>query len=75
MIRPSKHISAEQCLLGVGAVLLQALDSARTTTALWERVRTQNSVGSFERFVLALDMLYIAGLVALHDGLITRTNT
>lgn len=73
MIRPSKHITPEQSLLGVGAVVLSALDTVRTPTSLWERVRTNDMVGSYERFVLALDMLFIAGLVALRDGLIVRT--
>ncbi len=72
MILPSKHISEDQALLGVGAVLLGELRNPQTVTSLWEKVRTHRSVGTFERFVLALDMLHITGIVLLSDGLIAR---
>ena len=72
MILPSKHISEEKALIGVGAVLLAELRSPQTVTSLWEKVRTHRSVGTFERFVLALDMLYITGVVSMSNGLIGR---
>ncbi len=72
MILPSKHISEDQALLGVGAVLLEELRNPQTVTGLWEKVRTHRAVGTFERFVLALDMLHITGVVSLSDGLIVR---
>jgi len=72
MILPSKHISEEQALLGVGAVLLDELRNPQTVTSLWERVRAHHSIGTFERFVLALDMLHITGVVSLSGGLIER---
>ncbi len=73
MILPSKHISAEQTLLGVGAILIIELDRPQTVTSLWERTRKAAEVGNFERFVLALDMLYIIGAIELSSGLIVRT--
>lgn len=73
MILPSKHISEEQALLGVGAELLRQLGRAETTTSLWERVRERQMVGTFERFVLALNMLHILGIVDIHSGIIERT--
>lgn len=73
MILPSKHISQDYALLGVGAILLNEIDRPRTVTQLWESVRRVKTVGNFERFVLALDMLYIVGAVHLEDGLIART--
>lgn len=72
MILPSKHISEDQALLGVGAVLLEELRNTQTITGLWEKVRKHRAVGTFERFVLALDMLHITGVVSLSDGLIVR---
>lgn len=72
MILPSKHISEEQALLGVGAVLLDELRNPQTVTSLWEKVRTHRSIGTFERFVLALDMLHITGVVSMSNGLIER---
>ena len=72
MILPSKHIPDEQTLIGVGAILLIELQNPQTVTSLWEKVRTNSSVGTFERFVLALDMLYVIGVITLAEGLIKR---
>lgn len=72
MILPSKHVSQDQTLLGIGAFLLKELDRPRTVTSLWERARGEPTVGTFERFVLGLDMLYIIGSVCLENGLIAR---
>jgi hypothetical protein len=73
MILPSKHIPEDQTLLGIGAVLLKELGRAQTTTSLWERVHLHPAVGTFERFVLALDLLHITGVVVLTDGMLERT--
>lgn len=72
MILPSKYISENQALLGVGAIVLQHLERPQTITSLWEKVRGHEAVGTFERFVLALDMLHIVGAVGLSQGMICR---
>ncbi len=72
MILPTKHISEEQALVGVGAVLLRHLRHPQTVTSLWEKVRTDQSVATFERFVLALDLLYFTGAVSASHGLLVR---
>ena len=74
MILPTKHISEEQALLGVGAVVLKEITRPQTVTSLWEKVRSHQTVGTFERFVLALDMLFLLELVKLESGMIERTN-
>ena len=72
MILPSKHISEDQALLGVGAVVLQYLERPQTVTSLWDKVRDEKAVGTFERFVLALNLLHITGVVVLSQGMICR---
>ena len=72
MILPSKHISQDQALIGVGAILLKEIDQPQTVTRLWETVREEDAIGTFERFVLALDMLHVIGAVSLENGLIVR---
>ena len=74
MILPSKHIPEEQTLLGVGAVVLKRLEHPQTVTSLWDKLRNESVVGTYERFVLALDMLYIMGAVNLHKGIIRKEN-
>lgn len=72
MILPSKHISVGQTLIGVGAVVLRHVEQQQTITSLWDKVRDDPSVGTFERFVLALDLLYIVGVIDLSKGMICR---
>lgn len=72
MIMPTKHIPAEQSLLGAGAVVFAELSQPRTVTALWEAVRDSESVGTFERFVLAVTMLYALRVVRFEAGVIVR---
>jgi len=72
MILPSKHISQDQALIGVGAVLLNGIAKPQTATSLWESVCEHASVGTFDRFVLVLDMLHITGAIVLESGLIAR---
>lgn len=73
MILPTKHISTQNSLLGVGAVLLKNLDKPRTVTALWERVRALPEIGVYERFILSLDLLYAIGALDLVDGILVRS--
>lgn len=72
MIAPTKHISIDASLVGIGAVVLRHLHKPRTITALWEICRQIAAIGTFHRFVLTLDLLYLLGAIDLSDGLITR---
>ena len=73
MIAPTKHITIDTSLIGVGAAVLRQLTEPRTITTLWESCRQISEVGTFHRFVLALDLLFLLGAVDLNDGLIIRT--
>lgn len=72
MILPTKHISQKEALIGVGATLLRHLDEPRTVSSLWERVRHEENVGTFERFVLAADLLHLLGAIGVSNGLLVR---
>ncbi len=73
MILPTKHIPQNEALIGVGATLLAHLSGPMTVSDLWERLRSEPNVGTFERFVLASNLLYIIGAIDVKDGLIVRT--
>lgn len=72
MILPTKHISTEYSLLGVGAKILEKLDSSSSVTGLWEQVKSFPEVKAYWKFVLALDLLFMMGALDLKDGLLTR---
>lgn len=75
MILPTKHISASEAILGVGATLLRHLDGPITVSGLWERAKVESNVGTFERFVLAADLLFVIGAIEFRDGLLVRVQS
>jgi hypothetical protein len=70
VILPTKHLTPAQSLLGVAARLLERLDGPRTVNQLWESCRGDRRVGTFDRFVLALDLLFLLGAVEMSSGTI-----
>jgi len=72
MILPTKHISENEALVGVGATLLHELGTPTTVSGLWEKVRDRKNIGTFERFALAANLLFLMGVVELRDGLLIR---
>ena len=72
MILPTKHIRSEESLIGVGAYLLSHLSEQLTVSSLWERVKGNSSIATYERFILALDLLFSLGAIELERGLIRR---
>lgn len=75
MILPTKHISENEAILGVGATILRHLDNPITVSGLWERTKIESNVGTFERFVLAADLLFIIGAIELREGLLVRVQS
>ena len=55
MILPTKHITVENSLLGVGALILVHLERPTTVSSLWEELRTFPQISTYERFTLGLD--------------------
>lgn len=73
MILPNKHLLSRDSLIGVGGLLLTQISSSGTTVSrLWEGVRDRREVGTFDRFILALDTLYLLGYLNLDDGMLTK---
>lgn len=75
MILPTKQIPPSQSLIGIGSLLLGRLRRPTTVSALWYSVNEVPAIGSFERFLMTLSMLYAMELVDFKDGLIFRKKT
>lgn len=75
MIYPNKTIKLKYTLLGVGSLIITELNTPQTVSSLWEKVRTREEIGSFEKYVLTLDFLYLIGLVKMDDGVIRSVDT
>lgn len=73
MILPSKHLLSQDSLIGVGGLIMTILDNRGTTvSSLWEQVRNKREVGTYERFILALDTLFLLGFLVMEDGLLVK---
>jgi hypothetical protein len=71
MILPNKHLLSQDSLIGVGGLLLTKIGPSGTTVSkLWEGVRDRREVGTYDRFILALDTLYLLGYINLEDGML-----
>ena len=75
MILPTKHIPQDKALLGVGATMLAHLHKPSTVSALWDSLRYEANVGTFERFVLAANLLYLLGAIDIENGLVVKVNS
>lgn len=75
MILPTKHITVENSLIGLGALLLSRLDQPTTVSVLWQEVRELPQIATFERFTLTLNLLYLMNIVEYRNGRIQRVPT
>jgi hypothetical protein len=73
MIVPTKHTSAERSLLAIGGLLLGHLNRPITLNRLWEQVRADPIVRSYDAFTLTLALLYSLGAIEERDGQIARS--
>ena len=74
MILPTKNITQENSLLGIGGLLLSQLAQPKSITKLWDRVKAKENITSFENFILALDLLYLLEAIHMRNGRIYRGN-
>lgn len=72
MILPDKHTPPERSLLAVGGLLLGHLGRPITLSRLWERVRNDPIVRSYDAFTLALAFLYGLGALEERNGRLVR---
>ncbi|MBP7588916.1 MAG: ABC-three component system middle component 6 [Rhizobiaceae bacterium] len=76
MILPTKRIREDRSLVGIGGDVLRLLDEQKTVSRLWDEFRRGRAdVGSkatFDWFVLALDLLFMMGIVTVERGLVRR---
>ncbi len=72
MILPTKYLKLKNSLIGLGAVLLQNINGKQTVSLLWDKTKDLEDVRTFERFTLALDLLFALGLIKFEDGVLIR---
>jgi hypothetical protein len=79
MILPTKYLSPERSLIGIGAEILAQLDTDRTVSELWARVQNCRSSTasplSFDWFVLSLTFLFSIAAVDYERGIVFRSSS
>ncbi|MFC7478198.1 ABC-three component system middle component 6 [Dankookia sp. GCM10030260] len=69
---PNKYVPIEYSLLGIAADLLTVMRANDTISALWDRVRDDSRIRTFDRFAAALTLLFAGGIVTLDNGLLRQ---
>lgn len=79
MLLPNRSVSSQRALLSVAAQISMQLESPRTVSETWTRLREWRATNGFKQpvtfgwFQLALDMLYALGLVEFDGHTLRRT--
>ena len=73
MILPTKHLSEDRALLSLGGEVLRILDEPKTVSRVWDEFRKrsrhrEDSLVTYDWFVLALDLLYTLNAIDLERG-------
>ena len=68
MIMPNKCLKQEDTLLGSSAVIFNNLNDKQTLSELWDKVKQEEAIYNFERFILSLDMLYLLGSIDFNEN-------
>ncbi len=80
MILPTKRITEDRSLLGIGSDIVPLLDEPKTVSRLWtefqeRRRRTASSIVTYDWFVMALDLLFMLDAISMEKGLLRRVTT
>lgn len=68
---PSKYVPVEYSSLGLAAYLVGIIRPSETVSSLWERVRSDERIRTFDRFAAALTLLFAGGLLTFDRGLLS----
>ena len=72
MLLPDKYIPVEDTLPSISAYIYRKLRFPLPLFSLWDKVCGIKAIGTYERFIYALDFLYALGLIDIEGGFIRR---
>lgn len=67
---PNKYIPLAYSLLGVASFIAASIQPNDTVSTLWDRVRDDERVRTFDRYSEALALLFAGSLLDLEKGII-----
>ena len=78
MILPTKRITEDRCLVGIGSDILCLLDEGpKTVSRIWtefKRLRAENNapVIKYDWFIMSLDLLFTLDGITMEKGLLQK---
>ncbi|QQZ09619.1 ABC-three component system middle component 6 [Heyndrickxia vini] len=72
MIFPNKYIKLNNTLLGIAALTLSLLIEPMNMNLLWGKISNKRKDLTFDQFVLALDLLFVLGLIHFSENRIEK---
>lgn len=73
MLLPDKYVSLPRSVLGQAAAMLALSRTDQTVSEYWNTCRDRIETLTQERFTLALDLLFMLGLVEVSNGILNWT--
>ena len=73
MLLPTKYINVQSCYLSLGALILKQLDEPQAVSTLWYNLKSNPEIGTYQRYVLTLFILYSLGTIDYKDGFVYRS--
>jgi hypothetical protein len=67
---PNKYVPISHSLLGICALLADSLKPNDTVSTLWDRVRSDERIFTYDRYAEALTLLFAGGLLSLQGGIL-----
>ena len=67
---PSKYVPVDYSTVGVAAFLIASLRHNDTVSSLWDRVRHDERVRTFDRFASALTTLFAGHVIKFEKGVL-----
>jgi hypothetical protein len=67
---PNKYVPISHSLLGVASFLAASIGHNDTVSTLWDRVRMDERVRTFDRFTEGLTLLHAGGMLLLDNGIL-----
>lgn len=79
MLMPTKHIKAENALIGVGGEVLELLEEEKTVSRLFYDLQEHRQTRElptihFDWFLLAVDFLFLVGAIRFEEGVLRKLN-
>ena len=70
MLLPNKTIKTSYSLLGVGALMLKLASTTETVSSLWNKVKQEETINTYEKYIKGLVFLYTIGAITYENGIL-----